>query len=143
MRIYTGMAVRPEVDARDNAACHRDAIPTDGIADGDHFCVKLRDTAEIERLELVKMLAVFCFNDRQVTIMRDVDDLRRMRLRIVRGADQNARGVADNMRIRQKAILADEEARAATAAGLPRIPRFAVIGKQHRYVDVHDAFPGA
>ena len=63
--------------------------------------------------------------------MRDVDDLGRMRLGIVRGADENARGIADDVRIRQKAIFANEESGAAAAAGLARIPRLTVIGYQH------------
>ena len=138
MRIHARVAVRAEVDARNHTACDRDALAANRVADHAHLRVQLWDAAQLEGAQLVEVRAIDCLYNRQVAVMRDVNDARRMRRWIVRRANDDACGIAHHVSVRQEAILPNHEARARSARRLTRIPRLPVIGEDHRDINLHD-----
>ena len=126
--VHRRMAVRLEVDPRDDAARHAHALAADGIAVDRDARFQRRDAADFQRFEALEKLGVRHVQHREVAIVGDEFDRRGIFLRIVFPLDGDETLVADDVRVRDDARPGDDKPRADPALNVAGVPRHLVVG---------------
>ena len=132
-----GVRVGAEVDAGNDAAGDRDAIAADGVTDDADLAFKLRDVTEVEVAEAGEGGGVLYFQNGEVTVVGDVNDLGGVFNGRSAFVDEDPAGVGDDVCVGEKPVGADEESRAGAAAEASGVPWSAVVGDLGRHLDAH------
>ena len=128
MLIHPAVAVRPEINAADDAARDRNPVAADRVSDRNNFAIQEgQGVVQWQRGHAFERPRVFQREQGEVAVMGDELDFGEVGCGVIHAANDEAGAVADDVSIGQESVWADKEAGAGAARWPGSIPWGAVI----------------
>ena len=138
VRFPSGMRVRVVVDPTHHTPCHRQPIPPNGkaIHTNDRFQIRYPTNRQCRRS--LEKLGILNLHQGQITVMRHMEDFRRILPRICLPLHRDIARTADHVGIRQNPIPLNHKPRSPTRTHGAGIPRQPIIPYLCGHFDHHD-----
>ena len=139
VRVHSGVRVGLEIDAGNDAAGDGEARAADGVAiDGDDG-FEGGKAAEFEGGGAVEEFDIFDLEEREIAIVRDVENAGGIGLRVALFGNGEEARVADDMGVRHDAVAVDHKPRANAGEDFSAGPRGFVVGLLGGGLDADEA----
>src|SRR5947209_12887012 len=122
------MGVELKIDPRNNSGGYGHALPANRITIGRYGGFKFGNAAELQRRHIFEKVRIDG-DQREIAIMRDEQNFRRIFVRIPVALDGKIAAVAYNVRVGHDAVAVDHEPSADAAAEHSSVPRSPIIGR--------------
>jgi len=134
------MRVCLEINTGNNPARHRQALPTDRVSINGNRGLDRWDVTQLQGRCSVEKLGFVNGEHREIAVVRNIKNLRRIGLRITFFIDRKKTHIADHMGIGEDSVALNNKPRAHSGRDVAGAPRRFVIGLLGCRLDAHKAF---